>query len=81
MARLIVPSERLTLFGTTQLKHLIETIDESWIKSIPLPGLRPQPDFAVGLKSSAFTSEQLQKLDPSIGDWQTTSRLVVTDEV
>jgi len=83
IARLIVPSpETLTMFGATHLKHLIETVDESWIKSIPLiKGPRPQPDFAVGLKSSAFTSEQLKKLYPSIGDWQTTSRLVATDEV
>ena len=83
IARLIVPSpETLTMFGAINLQHLIETVDESWIKSIPLiRGPRPQPDFAVGLKSSAFTSEQLKKLQPSIGDWQTTSRLVATDEM
>ncbi len=83
IARLIVPSpETLTMFGATHLKHLIETVDESWIKSIPLvKGPRPQPDFAVGVKPSAFTSDQLKKLQPSIGDWQTTSRLVATDEM
>lgn len=83
IARLLVPSpETLTMFGAKHLKHLIETVDESWIKSIPLvKGSRPQPDFAVGLKSSAFTSDQLKKLQPSIGDWQTTSRLVATDEM
>ncbi len=83
IGRLLVPSpETLTMFGATHLKHLIETVDESWIKSIPLvKGPRPQPDFAVGVKSSAFTSDQLKKLQPSIGDWQTTSRLVATDEM
>ena len=83
IGRLLVPSpETLTMFGATHLKQLIETVDESWIKSIPLVhGPRPQPDFAVGLKSSAFTSEQLEKLQPSIGNWQSTSRLVVTDEM
>ncbi len=83
IARLIVPSpETLTMFGATHLKHLIETVDESWIKSIPLvKGPRPQPDFAVGLKSSAFTSDQLKKLQPSVSDWQTISRLVATDEM
>ena len=61
---------------------MIETVDESWIKSIPLvKGPRPQPDFAVGIRPSAFTSDQLKKLQPSIGDWQTTSRLVATDEM
>ena len=35
----------------------------------------------MGLKPSAFTSAQLKKLQPSIGDWQTLSRLVATDEM
>ena len=80
---LLVPSAEIVyLRGATNLEHLIETVDEGWIKSIPLvKGPRPQPDFAVGLRSSAFTSEQLKKLQPSIGDWQTTSRLVATDEM
>ena len=74
--------EELFRRGAKHLKHLIETVAESWIKSISLvKGPRPQPDFAVGLKSSAFTSDQLRKLQPSIGDWQTTSRLVATDEM
>ncbi|KAL2043398.1 hypothetical protein N7G274_003704 [Stereocaulon virgatum] len=83
IGRLLVPSpETLTMYGATHLKHLIETVDESWIKSIPfIKGPRPQPDFAVGLRSSVFTAEQLKKLQPSIGDWQTTSRLVATDEM
>lgn len=61
---------------------MIETVDESWIKSIPLvKGPRPKPDLAVGIKPSAFTSDQRKKLQPSIGDWQTTSCLVATDEM
>ncbi len=83
IGRLIVPApEELFRRGAKHLKDLIETVDESWIKSIPLvKGPRPQPDFAVGLRSSAFTPDQLKKLQPSIGDWQTTSRLVATDEM
>jgi hypothetical protein len=83
IARLIVPSaETLTTYGAMHLKHLIENVNESWIKSIPLVnGPRPQPDYSVGLKSSAFTSDQLKKLKPFVGDWQTTSRLVATDEM
>lgn len=80
---LLVPSAEICyLRGARQLEHLIETVDEGWIKSIPLvKGPPPQPDLAVGFKSSAFTSEQLRKLQPSVGDWQTTSRLVATDEM
>ena len=83
IGRLIVPApEELFRRGAKHLRHLIETVDESWIKSIPLvKGPRPQPDFAVRVKPSAFTSDQLKKLQPSIGDWQTTSRLVATDEM
>ena len=70
------------MYGAPHLKHLIENVDESWIKSIPLVnGPRPQPDFSVGFKSSAFTSDQLKKLKPYVGDWQTTSRIVATDEM
>lgn len=83
LSPLLVPSAEILYFrGATYLEHLIEDVDESWIKSIPLvKGPHPQPDFAVGLKSSALTSDQLKKLQPSIGDWQTTSRLVATDEM
>ena len=43
IGRLIVPApEELFRRGTTQFKHLIETVDDNWIKSIPLvKGPRP----------------------------------------
>lgn len=83
LSPLLTPSaEVLHVRGAIHLKHLIDNVDESWIKSIPLVnGPRPQPDFSVGLKPSAFTAEQLKKLKPFIGDWQTTSRLAATDEM
>lgn len=83
ICRLIVPSpEELARRGATHLKHLIENVNERWIKSIPLVnGPPPQPNFSVGLKSTAFTRDQLQKLGPYVGDWQTTSRLAATDEM
>jgi len=83
LSPLLVPSaEILFVRGATHLKHLIENVDEGWIKSIPLvKGPRPQPDFSVGLKSTAFTHNQLKKLKPFVGDWQDTSRLVATDEM
>ena len=83
IGRLIVPSpEKLYRRGAQQLKHLIQTDNESWRNSIPIvKGPRPQPDFATGLKRSAFTSEQLRQLQPYIGDWQTRSCLVATWEM
>ncbi|KAI9809802.1 MAG: hypothetical protein M1825_000235 [Sarcosagium campestre] len=83
IARLIVPSpEQLARRGAKHLKRLIENVNEGWIKSIPLVnGPRPQPDFSVGLRSTAFTRDQLKKLEPHIGDWRDTSRLVATDDM
>ncbi|KAI9682367.1 MAG: hypothetical protein M1817_000421 [Caeruleum heppii] len=80
VARLIVPSaETLTTYGATHLKDLIVNLNESWSHCIPLvSGPRPQPDFSVGFRRSAFTSDQLNKLRPHIGDWSTASRLVAT---
>lgn len=68
IARLIVPApEEMFRRGASQYKHLIETVNEGWYKSIPLMGSQPQSDFAVGLKPSAFTPEQRRKLNlPSV---------------
>ena len=61
--------EILYLREATNLEHLIETVDESWIKSISLvQDSRSQFDFAVRLKSSAFASDQVKKLQLSVDD-------------
>ena len=69
----IVPSaEDLETLGATHLEHLVEGVNEGWIANIPVEGPRPQPDYSVGFKRSAFTDEQLKKLDPLIGSvWET----------
>ena len=73
IARLIVPSaETLATYGATHLKHLVESVNEGWIASIPVEGPRPQPDYSVGFRRSAFTDERLNKLKPFIGSvWDT----------
>ncbi|KAI4156662.1 MAG: hypothetical protein LQ340_000108 [Diploschistes diacapsis] len=73
ITRLIVPSAqslaiRAIRGGSKNLKYLIESVNEGWNNSIPLIGRRPQPDYAVGLKRTAFTEEQLAKIEPIIGD-------------
>ncbi|KAL9104366.1 MAG: hypothetical protein Q9163_000666 [Psora crenata] len=79
IARLIVPSaETLATYGATHLKHLIESVNEGWTASIPVEGPRPQPDYSVGFRRSAFTDEQLKKLDPLIGSVWDTSLFVAT---
>ncbi|KAK1749540.1 hypothetical protein QBC47DRAFT_395632 [Echria macrotheca] len=67
---LIVPSaEILCTYGASHLKRLTESVNEGWNNSIPLTGTRPQPDYSVGFRRSAFTDDQLTKLSPFIGDF------------
>ncbi|KAF2817510.1 uncharacterized protein BDZ99DRAFT_513751 [Mytilinidion resinicola] len=82
---LIVPSaEILADMGAEHLEMLRETTNACWTNAIPFikpppgshPGPRPQPDFGVGFKKDAFNREQLQKLQPFIGNPLTDSSLV-----
>ncbi|KAL6883051.1 hypothetical protein HDV57DRAFT_470674 [Trichoderma longibrachiatum] len=69
ITRLIVPSaETLATYGAKHLDILTESVNEGWNNSIPLTGIRPQPDYSVGFSRDAFTTEQLDKLSPFIGD-------------
>lgn len=79
ISRLIVPSaETLATYGAIELDHLIEAVNEAWMGSISVQGPKPQPDYSVGFKRSAFTDEQLNKLDPLIGSVYDTSFFVAT---
>ncbi|KAK9434866.1 phosphatidylserine decarboxylase [Metarhizium brunneum] len=69
-----VPSaETLRTLGDKSLGSLIESVNESWSNCIPLDATRltpawPQPDYSLGFRREAFTEEQLQRLEPFIGD-------------
>ncbi|KAF2191729.1 hypothetical protein K469DRAFT_341284 [Zopfia rhizophila CBS 207.26] len=79
IGRLIVPSaEDLADFGLKHLGHLVESINEGWNNSIPLTKPRPQPDYAVGFDRSAFTEEQLKRLQPFVGELTDTSYFMAT---
>ena len=71
-------AETLATYGATHLDHLIEGVNEGWMGSIPVEGPKPQPDYSVGFRRSAFTDEQLKKLDPLIGSVYETSFFVAT---
>jgi hypothetical protein len=69
IARLLVPSaQSLAVQGAKHLRCLIESVNEGWNNSIPITKTRPQPDYSVGFRRSAFTEDQLQKLQPFVGD-------------
>ncbi|KAF1950392.1 hypothetical protein CC80DRAFT_519990 [Byssothecium circinans] len=55
-----------------------KSVNEGWNNSIPLTGLRPQPDYAVGFGQSGFTEEQLNKLRPFVGELTDTSFFIAT---
>ncbi|KAI9788165.1 MAG: hypothetical protein M1816_007211 [Peltula sp. TS41687] len=79
IARLIVPSaEDHADFGAEHLEKLVETVNEGWENSIPVTKTRPQPDYAVGFDRSAFTEEQLNKLQPWVGELTETSFFMAT---
>ena len=66
---LICPSAQvLRIYGVKDLKPLMESVNEGWNSAIPLYGSRPQPNYSVGFRQSAFTDEQLEKLRPFVGD-------------
>lgn len=68
ITRLIVPSAmNLAIYGAKHLRHLEETVIESWNSMIEYEGTLPQPDYSVGFGRSAFTQEQLDKLEPFVG--------------
>ncbi|KAI1802651.1 hypothetical protein F4811DRAFT_554617 [Daldinia bambusicola] len=69
ISRLVVPSAETLALYNRRLNVLKESVNEGWNNSIPLTGLRPQPDYSVGFRREAFTDDQLSKLSPFIGDF------------
>ena len=67
---LIVPSVEplATLSANRGLDIAIESVNEGWNNSIPVTKPRPQPDYTVGFRRSAFSDDQLKKLQPFLGD-------------
>ncbi|KAM0311005.1 hypothetical protein ACHAO8_007621 [Botrytis cinerea] len=79
IARLIVPSaQSLAIRNAKHLKPLIESVNEGWNNSIALTKPRPQPDYAVGFERTAFTEDQLKKLQPFIGGFMELSLFMGT---
>lgn len=65
---LIVPSAEIhTIRHPRHLRILVETVNEGWNNSIPITSPRPQPDYSVGFRREAFSTDQLKLLEPFIG--------------
>ena len=79
IARLIVPSARhLAIRGNQPLMILTESVNEGWNNSIQFTKPRPQPDYSVGFRREAFTDDQLNKLQPFVGELTDTSFFMAT---
>ncbi|OQN95281.1 hypothetical protein B0A48_18752 [Cryoendolithus antarcticus] len=60
----VVPSaENLLFSGTAGLEGVGEEINAEWVRCQPMGLSRPKPDFAAGLRRSAFRREELEKLE------------------
>ena len=66
------------IHGTKGLECLVESVNESWDNYIPLTNPRPQPDYAVRFKSTAFTEDQLKKIQLFIGSFKEVSFFIGT---
>ena len=66
---LIVPSaQTLITYGATHFNHLYECVNEGWNSVIAFHGTRSQSDYSVGFGRSAFTEEQLKRLEPFVNE-------------
>ncbi|TKA31858.1 hypothetical protein B0A54_16598 [Friedmanniomyces endolithicus] len=60
----VVPSaENLSFSGAAGLECIGEEINTEWVRCQPMGLSRPKPDFAAGLRRSAFRTEELEKLE------------------
>jgi hypothetical protein len=77
---LIVPwiEAYASLSADRDLDIAIESVNEGWNNSNPITKPRPQPDYAIGFRRSAFTEDQLTKLQPFLGDPSSSSYFMGT---
>lgn len=72
---LLVPGAEAhaTISCNHDLDILIESVNDGWKNSNPITKPCPQPDYAVGFRRSAFSDDQLKKLQPFVGDLSSSS--------
>lgn len=75
---LIPPAENLAIRGAQHMDKLIETVNEAWSNAIAVIGPRPQPDYSLGFRRTAFSSDRLKKLQPLIGQLDEESYISAT---
>lgn len=68
---LVPPIMALYLHGANHLEHVVDEVNTDWDERCVLAGPQLRPDLAIGLFSSAFTSEEIDKLNnyTAIDNW------------
>lgn len=60
---LVIPSpELLSIDGYPGMDQMSEAINAEWTQCNTISGPRPKPDFAIGISSTAFTADEMEKL-------------------
>ena len=68
---IVPPITSLYFGGNDNLEHVIDEVNANWDIRCVLAGPRPRPDLAVGLSSTAFTFDEINKLNcyAAIDNW------------
>lgn len=68
---LVPPITALYLDGANHLEHVVDEVNADWDERCVLAGPQLRPDLAIGLLASAFTSEEIDKLNnyTAIDNW------------
>lgn len=68
---IITPITSLYLSGEEYLEHVVDEVNADWYQQCVLEGPQLRPDLAIGLFSSAFTAEEIEKLKrySSVDNW------------
>ncbi|ORY67737.1 uncharacterized protein BCR38DRAFT_295898, partial [Pseudomassariella vexata] len=68
ISQLMFPNVEVMAIRDAKFSPFVQSVAEGWNSCKKITQTRPQPDSAVGFKVSAFSAEQLEKLQPFLGD-------------
>lgn len=73
---LLVPFAKYVLVGSPEAGNILrEAVKEVWTHCIPVTSPPPRPTYAIGFERGAFSPQQLDRLQPLIGNFHYASHL------
>ena len=68
----VVPSAEVLFFlGELKFDYIGEDLSAEWIRCATMGSTKPKPDYTVGLLSTAFTEEEITRLEKLCSAYQT----------